>query len=123
MISLFLLSILIYIILKSGPFVTKWTLFQLCICAFILDLSCLLSITIYKNNLQAISILCIIQTKIMFLIYYLLEMFPAVLSVYLWFSLARFNHNLEQKFFWHFSGAIWVLTIFNNIIHFILNLI
>jgi len=48
-------------------------------------------------------------------------MFPAVLSVYLWFTVARSNYNLEQKFFWHFSGVIWGLTIILNIIDFMLN--
>jgi hypothetical protein len=120
LISLFLSSTLIFIILKTGSFITKWTLFQLCICVFILDLSSLPSLIIYGNDLNANSLLCIIQTKIMFFIYYPLELFPAVLSIYLWFAVARFDYNLERKFFWHFTGLIWVLTIILNIVDYII---
>lgn len=117
LLSLFLISFLIYVILKTGPYVTKWTLFQLCVCALVMSLSCLPLILIYGDSLQDNALdspLCIIQSKIILFIFCPLKIFPAVLSVYLWFMVARINYDLEQKIFWHVSGVVWAITIITN---------
>jgi len=121
LISLCLLSILVYIILKTGSYITKWTLFQLCICLFILGLSSLPTIIMYGDSLQERALdspLCIIQNKIITFIYCPLKFLPVALCIYLWFAVARFNYNLEQKYFWYLSGLIWAITIFVNVLGF-----
>ncbi|GBB98904.1 hypothetical protein RclHR1_03360001 [Rhizophagus clarus] len=120
LISLLLLSFLVFLIVKTGSYITKWTLFQLCLCLFVLGLSSLLTIIIYGNSLgdKALNIplLCIVQNKIIVLIYCPLKLFPGALCVYLWFAVARSNYTIEQTWFWYISGAIWVTTICVNIV-------
>lgn len=121
LISLILLSILVFLILKTGSFITKWTLFQLCICLFILGLSSLLTVIIYGDSMKDKALdtpLCIIQNKIILLIYCPLKLFPGALCIYLWFAVARSNYSIEQNYFWYFSGVIWVTTICVNIVGF-----
>ncbi|CAB4405350.1 unnamed protein product [Rhizophagus irregularis] len=62
--------------------------------------------------------LCIVQNKIILLIYCPLKLFPGALCIYLWFAVARSNYSIEQNYFWYFSGVIWVTTICVNIVGF-----
>ena len=122
LISLLLLLNLMYIILDTAPFF-KRTLLQFCICTFLVGLLSLPLIIIYGNDLQEKAFdtpLCIMQNKISGFLYSPLKMLPAILSIYLWLE-TYFNDNIEQKYFWHFTGGIWGLAILINIIGLIID--
>lgn len=124
LISLFLVSALIFIILRTGPYITKWILFQLCICLLVSSLSSLPPIMTYGNDLEERAFdspMCIILNKFVIFVDFPLKIFPAVLSAYLWFAVVRFNYKLEQRYFWYLSGIVWALAIASSIYLLILN--
>src|SRR4051794_7902180 len=86
LISLSLLATLIYIVIKTSPYLAR-SIFQLCICILITGLLNLPLIMIYGNSLQERGFdtpLCVIQNKLMVFFCFPLKLFPATLSIYLW---------------------------------------
>ncbi|CAB4405433.1 unnamed protein product [Rhizophagus irregularis] len=119
LISLLLLTILIFLLFKSKSHFAKWTLFQLFISAFGNGFSALPPIIMYGNELvdRAFdSPLCIIANKISNNTIYPLELFSLVITFYLWHVLVTHRLDIEKKCFWYVSGAIWLYTIIFNII-------
>jgi hypothetical protein len=112
-ISLFLLSILIYAILNSKPYFTKWTLFQVCISAFGNGLTNLPLIIIYGDDLLKRAYdnpLCKILQKLSLYSLYPFEFFSCALSFYLWYALIKRDLDIEKRCFRYVSWSIWLYT-------------
>lgn len=119
LISLLLLTILIFLLFKSKSHFAKWTLFQLFISAFGNGFSALPPIIMYGDELidRAFdSPFCIIANKISNCTLYPLQLFSLVIAFYLWHVLVTHRLDIEKKCFWYVSGAIWLYTIIYNII-------
>jgi hypothetical protein len=117
LISLLLLTILMFLLFKSKSHFAKWTLFQLFISAFGNGLSALPPIIMYGDELvnRAFdSPICIITNKISNTTLYPLELFSLVIAFYLWHVLVTHRVDIEKKCFWYVSGAIWLYTIIYN---------
>ncbi|GES86195.1 hypothetical protein GLOIN_2v1837983 [Rhizophagus clarus] len=119
-ISILLLLYLIFNILKSKSFFTKWTLFQLCISTLADELTNLPPIIIYGDNLLGRAHetpLCIILQKISSYFIYPLEFFSLTLTFYLWHALITQKPDIEKKCFIYVSGLVWVYTtIYNGVL-------
>ncbi|GBB96809.1 hypothetical protein RclHR1_02840006 [Rhizophagus clarus] len=119
-ISLILLIYLIYTILKSNPYFTKWTLFQVCIAAFGNGLTNLPLIIIYGDDLvnRAFeSPLCIVLQKTQLFFLFPFEFFSCILSFYLWYALVKKDLNIEKKCFRYVSVIVWIYsTVYNGIL-------
>jgi hypothetical protein len=61
------------------------------------------------------SSVCIISNKIANSSLYPLEFFSLVIAFYLWHVLVTDRLDIEKKYFWYISGAIWLYTIIYNI--------
>ncbi|CAG8492402.1 6317_t:CDS:2 [Acaulospora morrowiae] len=87
-------------------------------------LTYLLTIVIYGDDLTTLSenppLLCIIQSKISQLFFYPLQIYPAVLSVYLWFATIKLNIQIEQISFWWLTGFIWGLAILRSVVSWVI---
>ncbi|RIA88617.1 hypothetical protein C1645_774536 [Glomus cerebriforme] len=117
-ISLLLLSILIFLLLRSKPHFAKWTLFQLFISAFGNGFAALPPIIMYGDDLinRAFETpICIIANKIANNSLYPLESFSLVIAFYLWHVLVTHRLDIEKKCFWYISGVIWIYSIVFNI--------
>ncbi|CAG8604338.1 2899_t:CDS:2 [Ambispora gerdemannii] len=118
-----LTSSLLIIILKSKSYFGKWTLFQLTLCSLIENLANLPAVLVYGNDLQDRAFetpLCIIQQKISGFFFSQFQIFPAVLSFYLWWALIRNDTEIEKKCLRYVSGALWFYAFGNNIVRIIL---
>ncbi|GES95824.1 hypothetical protein GLOIN_2v1882501 [Rhizophagus clarus] len=109
---------LMLIIIKSPSYLTKWTLFHLCIAALGYSISTLPSILLYGNNLieKAFTTrLCIIQFRVTYFFFHALNLLPIQLSFYFYGLLKqKLDLNIEKKWFWTITPAIWLLSLFYN---------
>ncbi|CAG8464518.1 12272_t:CDS:2 [Funneliformis mosseae] len=115
--SLFLLSCLMVVIIKSKSFFLKWTLLQLCVSAFMYGFTSLPPIIIYGNNLMARAFenpLCIIMQKVSLYFLYPLEFFSIALAFYLWHALYTMRIDFENRFSLPISIMIWISTTIYN---------
>lgn len=118
--SLVLLSCLMCTILKSKPYFTKWTLFQICITAFGSGLTNLPVVVIYGDDLVKRAYdnpLCMILQKFSLFFIYPFEFFSCALSFYLWYALVKKDLDIEKKCFRYVSIISWVYTtVYNGIL-------
>ncbi|GBC43147.2 uncharacterized protein OCT59_028047 [Rhizophagus irregularis] len=106
------------VIIKSPSYLTKWTLFQLCIAALGYSISTLPSILIYGDNLLEkafTSNLCMIQFRVASFFFYPLNLLPIELSFYFYGLLKpKLDLNIEKKWFWTLTSITWILSLFYN---------
>jgi hypothetical protein len=112
------LLILMLVILKSPSYLTKWTLFQLCIAALGYSISTLPSILLYGDNLldkAFTTSLCKIQFRVASFFFYPLNLLPIELSFYFYGLLKqKLDLDIEKKWFWTLTSIIWIVSLFYN---------
>ncbi|RGB36902.1 hypothetical protein C1646_741491, partial [Rhizophagus diaphanus] len=119
LVSIILLIILIYSLLKSEPHFMKWTIFQLFVAAIGNGFSALPPIIIYGDELMERAFetpICLISNKITAFTFYPMQFFPLFIAFYLWYALNKGKADIEQKCFIWVSSFVWAFSlIFNTI--------
>nr|CAG8510998.1 3068_t:CDS:2 [Entrophospora candida] len=100
------------IILKSPSYLTKWTLFQVCLALLGSSISSILKLLTYGDDYDNLDRalnqpICIAQQKISVFFFYPLYLLPSVLTFHLWFGLIKMNPNIEKAHFWTLTMSIW----------------
>src|SRR5690348_5472624 len=101
--SIITVILLMLIILKSPSYLTKWTLFQLCLAILGNTAFSILTILNYGDNTlhEAFNqTICIVQQKSMIFFFYPIHLLPNVLVFYLWFGVINLNLNIEKSSLW-----------------------
>ncbi|CAH1757816.1 17239_t:CDS:2 [Entrophospora sp. SA101] len=104
--------LLIGIILKSPSYLTKWTLFQVCLALLGSSISSILKLLTYGDDYDNLDRalnqpICIAQQKLSVFFFYPLYLLPSVLTFHLWFGLIKMNSNIEKAHFWTLTMSIW----------------
>jgi hypothetical protein len=119
LISIILLIILIYSLLKSEPHFTKWTLFQLCISTLGNGISALPPIIMYGDQLIERAFetpVCLISNKFCSFTFYPMQFFPLFIAFYLWYALNKGKADIEKKCFFWVTTLVWTFSLIYNIL-------
>ncbi|GES86436.1 hypothetical protein GLOIN_2v1790081 [Rhizophagus clarus] len=119
LISIILLIILIYSLLKSEPHFMKWTLFQLFISAIGNGISALPPIIMYGDQLIERAFetpVCLISNKISAFTLYPMQYFPLFIAFYLWYALNKRKTDIEKRCFIWVSTSVWAFSLIYNTI-------
>ncbi|CAB4476731.1 unnamed protein product [Rhizophagus irregularis] len=125
LVSIILLIILIYSLLKSEPHFMKWTIFQLFVAAIGNGFSALPPIIIYGDELMERAFetpICLISNKITSFTFYPMQFFPLFIAFYLWYALNKGKADIEQKCFLWVSTFVWAFSLIFNIIDTIMSM-
>ncbi|CAG8523907.1 18606_t:CDS:2 [Acaulospora morrowiae] len=108
-ISSLLLIILLYSVITSKHHFTKWTLFQLCIAAFVNNTSRLLYTLIHGNNdyFDKSPTQLTIRMVGSFMFFPLMVL-PSVLAFYLWYALVKGDMTIEKRCIYYVSAVTWM---------------
>nr|CAG8525811.1 2049_t:CDS:2 [Entrophospora candida] len=119
LLSISLLMILIVSALRSKPYFTKWTLFQIYALALFNGAIKLPAVLIYGNDITNILnysiVLCVLQQKLALFSLISLQFFSFTLLFYLWYALTKGNIEIEKKCSLYFSVIIWSYSVFYNV--------
>ncbi|CAG8452977.1 6644_t:CDS:2 [Diversispora eburnea] len=107
--SIFLILVLNIHLFRSKPFITKWTLIQICLSLLGYSLFAISSLVIFGDRIQSEDSeeLCSILAKLTTFFHYPVITFTSVLSCYLWFLIVKTNLNLEKVTLRWISAMIW----------------